>query len=64
MTNELIQKEVKNIVSELTMSDRSNQQKKRIAVAKVNEWLLVHPTIHCSAVEIDQLIEVTINGSK
>lgn len=59
-----IQDEIEKIVNGLSNKDRPNEWKKRTAFAKVDELLVANPTIKMSNEEIDNMIEVAVNGSK
>lgn len=58
-----IKKEIEKIVTELNKSDMPNEWKKRTAFAKVNELLVANPTFKINNEEIDNMIEVAVNGS-
>lgn len=59
-----IKEEIKKIVSELNGEDMINERKKRVAFAKVNAFLIDSPDITMTNQEIDDMIEVAVNGSK
>lgn len=59
-----IKEEIKKIVSELNGEDMINERKKRVAFAKVNAFLIDNPDITMTNQEIDDMIEVAVNGSK
>lgn len=58
-----VKAEIEKIVSELNKSDMPNEWKKRTTFAKVNEMLIADPTIKMTNEEIDNMIEVAVNGS-
>lgn len=59
-----LKKEIEKIVAEMNDKDMPNEWKKRTAFAKVNELLVANPTIKMPNEEIDNMIEVAVNGSK
>lgn len=64
MTMPDIKKEIEKIVSELNGEDMVNERKKRVAFAKVNAFLIANPDLSMTDQEIDDMIEVAVNGSK
>lgn len=58
-----IKTEIEKIVAEMNGKDMPNEWKKRTAFAKVNELLVANPTLKISNEEIDNMIEVAVNGS-
>lgn len=62
--NAKIKAETEKIVAELNGEDMVNERKKRVAFAKVNAFLIANPEITMTNQEIDDMIEVGVNGSK
>ncbi|MGL4697138.1 hypothetical protein [Enterococcus larvae] len=62
--NEKIKAATEKIVAELNGEDMINERKKRVAFAKVNAFLISNPDISMTNQEIDDMIEVAVNGSK
>lgn len=60
--NAKLENEIKKIVAELNDENMINERKKRVAFAKVNAFLLANPDISATNQEIDDMIEVAVNG--